>query len=135
MAAERLNARGYHPVEYRDPAGRWTFYSDVEPLQSCNRFFGSAVAVFRQTAISIDWTGPRSLSVRIAGELEWDLTAKATPITRLMNGLGSLMPDPSGTIVTSLGRWASWHPLSSRPASSASSARLPTDSVSSPTPA
>ena len=84
---------GYTSIWHRNPAGDWTFYADAEPGQSCNRFFGSAVAVFRQTAISIDWTGPRSLSVRIAGELEWDLTAKATPVTRLMNGLGSLMPD------------------------------------------
>ena len=84
---------GYTSIWHRNPAGDWTFYADTGPLQSCNRFFGSAVASFRQTPILIDWTGPRSLSVRIPGELEWDLTVKATPITHLMNGFGSLMPE------------------------------------------
>lgn len=83
----------YTSVWHRNPAGEWTFYADAEPGLSCNRFFGAAVAGFRPTAISTDWTGPRSLSVRIAGELDWDLTLKATPVTHLMNAMGTLMPN------------------------------------------
>jgi hypothetical protein len=84
---------GYTSIWHRNPAGDWTFYANVEPLQSCNRFFGSAVMEFRPATIAIDWTGPSSFAVRIAGELEWSLTLQATPVTRLMNALGSVIPE------------------------------------------
>src|SRR3990172_12687318 len=57
---------GYTSVWRRTPAGDWTFYSDVEPLQSCNRFFGSAVETFQRTTIALDWTGTRSLRIEVA---------------------------------------------------------------------
>ena len=84
---------GYTSIWHRNPAGEWTFYADSEPLQSCNRFFGRAITEFRQAVISIHWSGPRSLSVGVPGELGWELTAQATPVTRLMNSLGSLLPN------------------------------------------
>lgn len=84
---------GYTSIWHRHPAGDWTFYSDAEATQSCNRFFGSAVADFRKTAISIEWTGGRFFSVLVPGEIEWEVAVNATPVTRLMNGLGSLMPE------------------------------------------
>ena len=33
----------YTAVWHRDPDGRWTFRITGEPLQCCNRYFGSAV--------------------------------------------------------------------------------------------
>ncbi len=84
---------GYTSIWHLDRGGDWTFYSDAEARQSCNRFFGSAVAEFRRTAISIEWTGGRSFSVLVPGEIEWDVALAATPVTRLMNGLGSLLPE------------------------------------------
>lgn len=85
---------GYSSVWHRDPGGRWTFYSDVEPLQSCNRYFGSAVDSFQRTEIGITWTGPRAVSVVVPGKLEWEIALEPTPVTRLMNAMGSLMPEP-----------------------------------------
>lgn len=101
---------GYTSIWHRNPAGDWTFYADAEPLQSCSRFFGNAVAESRYTPIMIDWTGPRSLSVRIAGEMEWDLTLKSTLVTRLMTGLGSLLPEAlwhSERVLSAMGVMAS----------------------------
>ena len=83
----------YTSVWHRDPAGDWTFYASAEPELSCNRFFGNAVTAFRKATISIEWTGPRSASVGIPGEVEWDFGMASTPVTRVMNALGSLMPE------------------------------------------
>ena len=85
---------GYTSVWHRNPAGSWTFYADVEPLQSCNRFFGAEVDGFVRAAISIDWRGPKTLHVAIpdAG-LEWTSKISATGFTRALNAIGSVMPD------------------------------------------
>jgi len=85
---------GYSSVWHRDPNGAWTFYSDVEPLQSCNRYFGLAVERFVRAAIEIAWSGPRSLSVRMPAEaFNWELELAPTPVTRAMNALGSVLPE------------------------------------------
>lgn len=86
---------GYTSVWHRDPGGRWAFYSDAEPLQSCNRYFGNEVDSFERTPIEIDWTGDSALSIRIpSAHLDWDAELASTFATRLMNGMGSLMPEP-----------------------------------------
>ncbi len=85
---------GYSSVWHRDPAGAWTFYSTVEPLLSCNRYFGEAVERFERAEIAIEWTGPRAFSVRIpAARLDWDVEVASTPVTRTMNAMGRLLPD------------------------------------------
>jgi len=84
---------GYTSVWYRNPAGRWTFYQTVAPEQACTRYFGCDVAEAPVRDVQIDWTGPRNLHVTIADELDWQLSLASSPVTRLMNVMGALMPD------------------------------------------
>ncbi len=85
---------GYTSLWHRDSAGTWTFYADAQPMQSCNRYFGSAVERFVLAIIDLTWEGPRRLTVRIPdASLEWTSDFVATAMTRGMNALGSLMPE------------------------------------------
>ncbi|MDO8614654.1 MAG: hypothetical protein Q7T33_02820 [Dehalococcoidia bacterium] len=102
---------GYTSVWHRDPAGAWTFYSTVEPLLSCNRYFGKAVERFQQAEIGINWTGPRTFSVSIlAARLDWDVEVAPTPVTRIMNAMGRLIPEAmwqKGPVLTAMSTLAS----------------------------
>ena len=83
---------GYRSVWHRDPNGRWIFYQDQPAQLACTRYFGAAVDDVREGEIRIDWTGPRSFDVRAAGgDLEWTVELESTPVTRLLNGGGSLL--------------------------------------------
>jgi hypothetical protein len=84
---------GYHSVWHRDPDGRWTFYQDQPPELACTRYFGAEVDDVREGPIRIDWMGPRRFEVRAGdGDLEWMVELASTPVTRLLNGAGSLLP-------------------------------------------
>jgi hypothetical protein len=85
---------GYSSVWHRDPEGRWRFYQDVAPQQSCPRYFGSVLTEAAQEDIQIRWTGPRTFSVELKGahRLSWDVSLAASPATRMMNAIGSAMP-------------------------------------------
>ncbi len=86
---------GYFSVWHRTPDGRWDFYSDVEAVSSCNRFFGAAVSGFKQTEIRVSWPKKHTLVVEMpAEEFRWEVKVKATPATRLMNAMGAVMPEP-----------------------------------------
>jgi hypothetical protein len=82
---------GYRSVWHRDPHGRWTFYQDQPAELACTRYFGSAVDEVRDGPIRIDWSGPRSFAVR-AGDLEWTVEVGSTPVTRLFNAVGGILP-------------------------------------------
>jgi len=85
---------GYRSVWHRDPDGRWTFYQDQPAQLACTRYFGAEVDEVREGPIGIEWTGPRRFEVRAGdGDLEWTMEVGSTPATRLLNGLGSLLPD------------------------------------------
>jgi hypothetical protein len=84
---------GYRSVWHRDPAGRWTFYQDQPADLACTRFFGSAVDEVCEGPIAIDWTGPRALRVSAGdGELTWTVALGSTPMTRLFNRVGAVLP-------------------------------------------
>jgi len=85
---------GYTSVWHRDANERWTFWQDVPPAQACPRYFGAAIAEAYQREIEVSWPGANELSVRIPGELEWDLSFTSTPITGAMNAIASLVPHP-----------------------------------------
>lgn len=86
---------GFSSIWHWSPDGRWIFYTDVEPLQSCPRYFGNDIAETRVTPIDIDWTGPRSLTIRTGdGSLEWQIELGSTLATRAMSRVGALLPDP-----------------------------------------
>jgi hypothetical protein len=84
---------GYRSIWHRDLDGRWTFYQDQPAELACTRYFGAEVDEVRQGPIRIDWTGPRGFEVRAGdGELEWMVEVGSTPVTRALNGLGSVLP-------------------------------------------
>lgn len=84
---------GYRSVWHRDANGRWTFCQDQPAELACTRYFGAEVDEVRQGPIRIDWTGPRRFEVRAGdGDLEWAVELGSTPVTRLLNGVGSLLP-------------------------------------------
>lgn len=86
---------GYTSVWHRDPQGKWIFYTDVPPQLGCPRYFGSAVAEAVVRDIEIDWTGPRDFTVSIENDpaLNWRLSLAKTPVMRLMNAMGTILPD------------------------------------------
>ena len=84
----------YSSVWHRDPAGRWTFYTDVDPWQSCTRYFGSAIAAVEVQPIEIAWLSPLRFRVAVGGDLlSWDVVLASTPVTRLLNEVSRLMPE------------------------------------------
>lgn len=85
----------YASVWHRDEHGRWTMYTDVEPMLACPRYFGSAVAEAIVTPIDLTWTGPRALSITTGdGDISWDVTLAPTPATRTLNAIGGVIPGP-----------------------------------------
>lgn len=99
----------YTSVWHYAPEGRWTFHQNVPAQQACPRFFGSALAEAHQRDIALDWTGPRSLHIAIGDELDWDVSLAPTPVTRLMNAIGGLMPDAlwrSSSVLKLMGAFA-----------------------------
>lgn len=84
---------GYHSVWHRAPDGAWTVYHSVAPELSCPRFVGAAISRAVQTPIEIEWRGPRQLRVRVEEvHLVWEMELGATPVTRTMNAVMSLLP-------------------------------------------
>jgi hypothetical protein len=85
----------YTSVWHRDPQGRWTFYTDVPPQLACPRYFGSAITEAAVRDIEIAWRGPQEFTVSIEDDprLDWRLSLMETPATRLMNAMGSVLPD------------------------------------------
>jgi hypothetical protein len=84
---------GYTSVWHRNPAGNWTFYSTVAPEQGCSRYFGGEIRRNVIGPIGIEWTGPAQFSVLIGDVLQWEMTLKESPLSRLMNFAAPLVPD------------------------------------------
>jgi hypothetical protein len=87
---------GYRSVWHRDPHGRWTFFQDVAPGVACTRYFGAGVDEVVQAAIDIEWMTSDDLSVTVVGgghRLDWRMSLTSSNATRLMNSLGSVLPD------------------------------------------
>jgi hypothetical protein len=83
-----VTSRGpaYTSVWHRNPAGRWTFFTDVAD-QGCARYFGPALDEVVVAPIRIEWTSARCASVAIDGgrRLTWSLLMRSTPMTRAFN--------------------------------------------------
>lgn len=85
---------GYSAVWHRTSDGEWTIYADRPPMQSCARYFGSALARSIETAISVSWPAPDVLQVEVpAAGLSWSVELEESSTTRLVNALGRGMPD------------------------------------------
>jgi hypothetical protein len=84
---------GYRSVWHRDPGGRWTFYQDQPAEIACTRYFGAEVDEVREGPVRIEWSGSHRFEVHAGdGALEWEVELESTPVTHLLNAVGSLLP-------------------------------------------
>ena len=86
--------RGYTSVWHRSPAGNWTFYTTVQPEQGCARYFGAEIQRNIVTPIELLWTGPAKFRVKISDVLDWEMTLSESPLSRVMNGVSRIVPEP-----------------------------------------
>jgi hypothetical protein len=98
LALRRFTASSIGPaytsVWHRDPAGRWTFWQDQAADQACSRYFGAAVTETRRCVIELDWPAESTVCVTIPGvDFAWTVTMVASPVTCVLNAVGSLLPD------------------------------------------
>src|SRR3954471_11975333 len=85
---------GYTSVWIRDPAGAWSMHGTVDPGLSCPRYFGAALESASTSRISLSWAGSHAFSVDVDGGavLHWELTLRATPVTRFMSAVSGAVP-------------------------------------------
>lgn len=85
----------YRTIWHRSPDGAWTIYADSPRLDiACPRYYSSAARRNVRADLSLDWTGPRSLSIRMkAPRLRWDVSMASTPRTNLVNALSGAIPE------------------------------------------
>jgi hypothetical protein len=98
LALRRFSASSIGPaytsVWHRDPAGRWAFWQDQADDQACSRYFGAALAETRRCSIVLDWPAESTMRVAVAEmDFAWTVTMAASPVTRALNAVGSLLPD------------------------------------------
>jgi len=85
---------GYTTVWHRTRLGAWTIYSDRDPMESCPRYFGSALAHAIETPIAVRWRAANEMVVEVPlVELRWTVELEETAATRLLNGLGRTMTE------------------------------------------
>ena len=87
---------GYRSVWHRSPDGRWTFFQDAPADRACTRYFGAAVDEVVDAKIEIDWPASSELTITASGggrRLDWRLSLESSFATRVMNRVGSLLPD------------------------------------------
>jgi len=97
LAFRRMTASsigpGYTTIWHRDPRGRWTFFTNIDPLQSCPRFFGEAISKVVESEIELDWDGPFELSLRVPeARLQWGVRLSSDGWTRSVSAVGGLLP-------------------------------------------
>jgi len=79
-------------IWHREPDGTWHFYESAQPQFACSRWFGHGVQESVVVPIDVTWDGPAQLHVTAEGRVDWHLTLSASPMTRVMNAMGALMP-------------------------------------------
>ena len=81
-------------IWHRDPAGRWVFYESARCDVACSRWFGGGVEESRRAEISLTWEAANRLRVQTSDQtIDWSMTLAPSPVTRMMNGLGAMLPD------------------------------------------
>jgi hypothetical protein len=84
----------YTSVWHREPDGRWVFWQDRPAGEGCARYFSNAVSETNRVDIELDWPSEDTLRLRIPdADFEWTATMAASPVTRALNAVGSVMPD------------------------------------------
>lgn len=79
-------------IWHRDPAGIWHFYESAQPLFACSRWFGHGVRESTVVDIDLTWDAPNVLRVESPGLVDWTVTLGSSPMTHLLNGVGSVLP-------------------------------------------
>jgi hypothetical protein len=88
----------YTSIWHRDPGGRWEFWQDQPDDRACPRYFSRAVADTRQVAIPLEWTGDTTLHLTVPElDFHWTATMGSSPVTRLLNAVGSFLPERAWT--------------------------------------
>lgn len=83
-------------IWHRDPSGRWTFYESIPSEVACTRYFGTDVERVKQGPIGLQWEASNRLRVRTAdGAVDWEIATGATPATRMITVMGSMVPLPA----------------------------------------
>lgn len=86
-----VTSRGpaYTSVWHRNPAGRWTLFTDVAD-HGCAHYLGPALDEVVVAPIRIEWTSPRRVVIAVDGgrQLIWSLLMRSTTITRAFNRIG-----------------------------------------------
>ena len=69
------------------------FYETTNCAVSCSRWFGGGVEESRPTGITLTWESAEQLRVKTSdGHVDWSVTLGSSAVTRLMNGMGAVMP-------------------------------------------
>lgn len=85
---------GYRSVWHRDPNGDWTFYTDVDPLLACPRYFGADARSAVECPIDVSWPAARVLRVSVpSAGLTWEVELAPTAATRALNAMAGVMPE------------------------------------------
>ncbi len=83
----------YTSIWHRSPAGRWTFYADVQPDRACPRFFADACSRVVVGEVRIEWRRPAEVSLSAPAErLHWTIRLTSSPAIRLANAAVRLVP-------------------------------------------
>ena len=86
----------YTSVWHRDPDGRWTFWQNQPDAQSCPRYFATAANETRRLDIELSWPTESTLRIDVPDVgLEWTSLLTSTPVTRVLNAVGRVLPDPA----------------------------------------
>jgi hypothetical protein len=97
-------------IWHRDPAGRWVFYESARCDVACSRWFGGGVEESRPAEISLTWEAADRLRVHTSDQtIDWSMTLAPSPVTRMMNGMGAMLPDAgwkSQRVLSLMGRVA-----------------------------
>lgn len=99
----------YRAIWHRDPEGRWTIHTTSSPELSCPRYFGSAATAVQVPGIDVSWRDDHTLQVTLGDELVWRIALGATPATRMMTGMGGVLPEAgwdSNAVLGAMGRMA-----------------------------
>lgn len=90
----RSDFGGYRSVWHRDPDGAWAQYVDDAPVEAgCPRVWGPALARAGPASISVEWTGPMALRIRMdEPALDWSLEVEQSPVLVLLNALHRRLP-------------------------------------------
>jgi hypothetical protein len=82
----------YRAIWHRDPHGRWTIHTTGPAELTCPRYFGSVTATAQAPSVDVSWDDDHILVVTLGDELSWRIELGHTPATRLMTGMGGVLP-------------------------------------------